>query len=657
LGRSSFAEIDGELRLGAARSVEIPSGKLRIIQDEIYPWLTSFEGVKGALKELRSLRGALTIDIITLKGPLLRPREWHFRVAGSVEDLAIDWASLPGPASLKRGTFEASEEKISLTDVRTDILDASVILSGVRQGYLGAHQKTDFTFKGTMGPQSLGWALKLATLPSHFSLRDPATFEHAHVTLDDATTLFQGSFRVQKGPKVTADVMKNSKGLAVNTLVIKDASSDATLSLALQERTSTLAFAGKLSSETLARFIKEEELPRGRIAGDFRADIRREKPFHFSARGKLRGDNIVIPPKWGVPITIENLALAGDGSTLFVESSSFRMDDTPFSLKGSLNSTGEDLTVDMDMSADRIEWGKLAGILGAAGKREGMKDKKTWDIPVSGTLRVRLSHFAYDKYTLTPLHADVSFHRNDMNIAVTRAALCGISSPGSMHIMPNELSFDFQFRAEHLELRPVLACLFGKERDATGNFDLHARIKGQGEKEAILGSLQGDAEFLARDGRIFHQPALLKIFSFLEINQILRGFPEIRQEGFAYHSIRAKGELSQGTLEVKEMIVDGSSMKIAAQGTVDLKNEKLDVNVLLSPLKKTDFIIKKTPIIGSILGGSLVSIPVRVSGDLEDPKVSHNPVSAVGSGLLGIMERTLKAPVKLLDPFLPDEKK
>jgi hypothetical protein len=666
LGKSSFAELAGELRMGDAPSLEIPTGKIRIVQDEIYPWLKSFEGLKGSLKDLRSLRGAINLDTINLKGPLSKPKEWHFRLTGNMEDLAIDWATLPGPASLKKGAFEATEEKISLTDARTEILDASVALSGIQQGYLGGRQRTDLTFQGKMGPQSFGWAAKLAHLPSQFSLRDPVTFEHAHIAIEEGTTLFQGSLRVQKGPKITADVLKHSKGLAVNKLIIKDASSDAILSLDLQEKTLKLAFAGKLTSETLNKLIIERELPQGRIAGDFRAEIQREKPFQFTARGKIRGENIVIPSKWGIPIKIENLSLAGDGNSLAVEPSSLRLDDTPFSLKGNLNFTKGDLAIDMDLSADRIEWQKIAQVLKETGKKESKESndskesnesKETWGIPVKGTLRLKTNYFTYDKYTWTPLHADISFHRDDIDIAVTRAALCGISSPGTMNVTPKELSFDFQLTAENQELKPVLACLFGKDRDATGNFDLKMRIKGQGKKETILDSLQGDAEFLAKDGRIFRQPALLKMFSFLEVNQILRGFPEIRQEGFAYRSIKAKGELRQGKLEVKEVIVDGPSMKIASQGTVDLKKDTLDLTVLISPLNKTDFIIKKTPIIGSILGGSLVSIPLKVSGDMEDPKVSYHPVSAVGSGLLGIMERTIKAPVKLLDLFTPDEKK
>ena len=666
LGKSSFAELAGELRLGDAPSIEIPSGKLRIVQDEIYPWLKSLEGLKGSLEDLRSARGVINLDTINLKGPLSKPKQWHFRLAGNVEDTVVDLAFLTAPVSLKKGAFDANEEKISLTDARTEILDASVALSGIQQGYLGGKRKTDLTFQGKMGPQSFEWAAKLASLPSQFSPKDSITFEHAHIAVDEGTALFQGSLRVQKGPKITADVLKHPKGLAVNKLIIKDASSDATLSLDLQAKAFKLAFAGKLTSETLGKLISEKEFPQGRIAGDFRAEIQREKPFQFTATGKIRGENIVMPSKWGLPIKIENLSLAGDGSSLSIEPSSLRVDDTPFSLKGNLNFTKGDLAIDMDLSADRIEWQKITQALKGTGKKdseetndskESNQSKETWGIPVKGTVRLKTNYFTYDKYTWTPLHADISLQRDDIDIAVTKATLCGISSQGTMNVTPKALSLDFQLTADNQELEPALVCLFDKKRDATGKFGLKARIKGQGNKETLRDSLEGDGEFVATDGRIFRLPALLNIFSFLEVNQILRGFPEIRKEGFAYHSIKVKEGLRQGTLEIKEAIVDGSTMKIATQGTVDLRNDTLDLTVLISPMKKTDFIIKKVPIIGNILGGSLVSIPVKVSGDMEDPKVSSHPVSAVGSGLVGIMERTLKAPMKLFDPFLPDEKK
>jgi ABC-type microcin C transport system permease subunit YejE len=48
-----------------------------------------------------------------------------------------------------------------------------------------------------------------------------------------------------------------------------------------------------------------------------------------------------------------------------------------------------------------------------------------------------------------------------------------------------------------------------------------------------------------------------------------------------------------------------------------------------------------------------VSIPVKIKGDLENPKVSPLILSEVESNLLGVMKRTLKAPVKLMEAIIP----
>jgi hypothetical protein len=61
--------------------------------------------------------------------------------------------------------------------------------------------------------------------------------------------------------------------------------------------------------------------------------------------------------------------------------------------------------------------------------------------------------------------------------------------------------------------------------------------------------------------------------------------------------------------------------------------------------------------VGYILGGSLLSMPVRVSGELRDPKVAYFSPSQVGSELLAPMERILKIPFKVIDPFLPSRTK
>ena len=143
----------------------------------------------------------------------------------------------------------------------------------------------------------------------------------------------------------------------------------------------------------------------------------------------------------------------------------------------------------------------------------------------------------------------------------------------------------------------------------------------------------------------------------MNFTEIFRGeLPDLTKEGFAYNSITAKSDLENGKLLLREVLIDGSSMEIACSGDIDLIDKKLDLTVLVAPLKTVDRIVKKIPLIRDIIAGTLVSIPVKVRGDLANPKVTPLAPSAVGSGLLGIMKRTLKLPMKVIRPVLPEDK-
>jgi hypothetical protein len=81
------------------------------------------------------------------------------------------------------------------------------------------------------------------------------------------------------------------------------------------------------------------------------------------------------------------------------------------------------------------------------------------------------------------------------------------------------------------------------------------------------------------------------------------------------------------------------------------------MTVLVAPLKTVDSVITRIPLVGDILGGSLISIPVSVKGDLKKPDVTILPPAAVGEGLLGIMQRTLELPVQVIQPFILEKQK
>ena len=96
-------------------------------------------------------------------------------------------------------------------------------------------------------------------------------------------------------------------------------------------------------------------------------------------------------------------------------------------------------------------------------------------------------------------------------------------------------------------------------------------------------------------------------------------------------------------------------MEIACQGDYDLADQKVDLVFLIAPLKTVDFMVKKIPVINEILEGTLVSIPVKVTGEVNNPHIFYMSPTAVGSGMLEMMKRILQVPIKIIKPALPDK--
>jgi hypothetical protein len=230
---------------------------------------------------------------------------------------------------------------------------------------------------------------------------------------------------------------------------------------------------------------------------------------------------------------------------------------------------------------------------------------------------------------------------------------------GILKITPQEITIDLKPSAQNQELNPSVQCFSDKSAKIVGEFNLEGNIKAKGTPQTLIQNTNGDLKFYASNGR-FHAGRsfriLIKIFSILNVTDIFKGkLSNPETNGFAYNSIRAKADIQNGKLVLNEMIIDGTSMNIVCQGYVDVVNKQMDVTALVAPLKTIDFFIKRTPLIKDILGGSLISVPVGIKGHLEDPRVTLLPPAKVGSGLLGIIKRTLQLPVKIIQPVPPGE--
>jgi hypothetical protein len=652
LGKSSFTKLNGTLQLGQPRDLEIASGKSYFVLEEIYPWISSYERLRSSLKNITSLQGTIIVTSMNVKGPLVNPEKWGFRMAGALQNLKINSPLFPGPLSLTSKNFEVTPQRISLSKALTNMLDASITLSGFFKTNLKGIQKAEVTLNGTAKSSAIKWGKEIMSLPSGFKVPYALSLSDSHLSWEETGNIsFKGSMKIRDGPDVLLDIHKTLKGLSIKKLFVKDRSSNATLSFESQGKKVNLAFSGILTSKTVNTLITLPDFPGGSIKGNFQAEIQMEKNVRINAQGKLNGEKIVIPWESEGHIKIEKFFLDASSKGIKMETNSLTWADNSLSLRGNLNSNEKGAIFDMDVSADRLGWNSIKRIL-ALNYGKDKKSDQAWKQAIHGIIRLRSKAVTFNRFTVSPFDADISLTGSAVDATITKADVCTIPVSGKLNIFRNNIKTNFKIASRNQTIEPVVTCIGNKDL-MTGSFDLKSELSSHGKPDTLIQNLDGNLVFNAKDGRIYRYGIISKIFALVNVTEIFRGkLPDIAQEGFAYHSISLKGTVENGKLLIKEAIIDGSSMEIVFEGNIDLVGKKVNLNMLVAPLKTVDFVLRKIPLIRDITGRSLISMPVRVTGDLENPEVTYHPLTSVGSGLLGIMERTIELPVKIIQPLI-----
>jgi len=261
-------------------------------------------------------------------------------------------------------------------------------------------------------------------------------------------------------------------------------------------------------------------------------------------------------------------------------------------------------------------------------------------------------------YTWQPFQGEITVDPEGIRVAVENSRLCGISSPGVLHVKKDGIGLNFQLKAEKCDLNQCISCLTNKRVSAEGTFDLQGKIKGEGNWDNLFERLEGPIVFASADGQVKQDPTLAQVISVLSVTDIFKGkLPTLEKDGLPYDLIQIKGNLKNGKIHMQQGLMNSPDMNLVFHGDVDLLNEQLDLTMLASPFTLTDRLIKFIPVVGYILGGTLISVPVKVDGPLKDPKVRIYPASEIGSGVWGILKRTLETPVKIVEPLVGEEEK
>lgn len=661
LGASAFSDLGVRIDWGRASHLKVESGEFHLFLDEIHPWLSSFEALPffHSLKDT-GIRGTLLFSNLDLEGPLRSPKDWLVLATGEARAFVFDSSLFPGPIKVSEGDFNVLEDttrqELHFEETQISLLDAFLTVSGYLDDYRKGFDLADINLKGNVNLESANWVSNLLHVPSEFRIRSPfSVSEGRFIWEKDVKTCFMGHLLLQNGPHITLDILQEPESFVLQNLHVWDEYSQASAKLALGKDEFNVQFTGNIDEATIHRVFIGKLPYLSELQGNFQANILFDQPKRSKAQGKLTGKDLIFP--WGlkVPLRIGSFTVYGQEDQIKVDSAVCTWGECRGVLDGTLNFTETEYAFNMGISSDVLVLDKLK-MLFETGPRD-KESNRLWNAPVHGNVKLNLGAFTYDEnFAWTPFQADISFHPEKIRVSVTDAELCGISTPGTLEWTTEGVSLDFRTTVKKQELDPTVNCLRGGKLRATGLFDLKGHIKASGKAEHLTESVQGKLEAFAENGRINHSIPLEKVFAYLSVIEIFRGqLPRMAEEGLAYKSITIRGDFEEGKFVLNEGILDGLSMNMAAEGYYDLAEKRIKGTLLLAPLKTADSIIDKIPGINHIMAGTLISIPVKIEGELSDPVVHVLPASSVGEGLWEMMKRTVELPFIIIDSLFSDD--
>lgn len=659
IGKSRLGASSIRLELKEEKNVEIKTATAEFFLDRTLPWaaplLSKIHKLKDIAADFEDSKGIFSFSSVNLKGPLMQPGKWKFSGRGTVENLVVETKHLPAPLKLSQGEFEGGREQLKIKLRKLTLQESCLSLSGAMKGF----SSLDIKFNGAISLKTADWLKHRKLVPAFLNITAPVSVSDAHLVWKrpSQTVFFDADLKMQNAPLLALSLEKGPDRVTIKNLTVNDSASRASMSMIFRQDAVDVDFNGKLADGVLEKFIRDKAYLRGRIQGNFNLHVPTRHPMESRVRGTVRAGGLTYGKGLGTPIRVKDLSIQAEGNKIRIDSADLNWRETHIHTNGTVKFSSKGIVLDLAASTKGLDWKKVKRIIEEEVKnKEASKQEGVFgNLDLEAKVRLTSDYFKYDHLTLKPFHLVMNLQNKNLEIRLTRSKLCGIPAQATVRLSPEPFKIEAGLEARDKLLGPALDCIL-KTKPMTGEFDLSAEITAQGSTENLINNLQGGFSFSAEHGFFLNKYGLLaRILSVVNITEILKGqAPDFAGEGFGYKIAKASGVIKDGVVTLNQAFIDGKSVDLAFTGSLDIPEEQIDLTVLVTPLKTVDTIIENIPVVGYLLGENFIAIPVRVRGDLSNPSVTPMSPSSVGKGVLGILERTLKLPLKVIQPFLPE---
>jgi hypothetical protein len=655
IGETAIEHAAAQIELGATPRLTKASANLTLSVPQWFAWLKT---KTAALQELDEATGILRVALKRAAGPLDQPSRIDYEVAAAPEKLRVALRALPAPLEITGGNVTARPGAVVLEDVAASMLDSGARVSG-SVGLPDPGPRVQLAVSdGMLGEKLARWAVERAGAP-RFEPRTPLRFAAQKLAWQPGRPLEIGAtLEIESGPRAAFELAWSPQALEVRRFALKDARSDASLSARVAENDVQVKFSGVLDVDSVGSLFKQALPGTGRIDGQLEIAVDRRDPRRSTARGRLKGENFDLEWLAGRPLRVLRLDLASDASAFRIGELALEWAGQPATLRGEIRQSPEGPVVDARIESAGIDVGALLPERKSQDPGKGEKDLKLWPLPVSGRIAVQAGFVRYGEHQVAPLRGVLQLEPRRARLEVAEGLLCGLSLPLSIEIVPGRASARVNVAANDQPIEDTLRCLGQGKVEASGRGDLRADLSTQGaSREEWLRNLAGKLALETRDGQVGRMDLLGRILS-------LRNFDDATEllqhrdggRGLRYRRIVVQGHFERGRFLVDQGAFDSDAVRLAATGWVDLVSLQTQLTVLVALLARVDRVMSGLPVLGYVFGGSVAALPVGVSGDVRDPLIVPLGPYAVTEHLLGIFGRTLKLPLKLVEPLAPPVK-
>ncbi len=663
-GDSYIDKISGYLDWQKKLRMSLKAGKSRIQLSKIPARLWQVLKDKAIPSSYLSYlpdKGSIGLTKTTWQGLVQDPGTWDISLIGSVETLELRPALAKDTVQIISGQFFASQDSLSFNDWIMKWDKSRVKLKGGIYISENSISKAAVNVCGHLGTQAVGTIFeKTELLPFPLKPQGPVHLSRAHFQWRDRNLSCQCQAVVAESTNIWINMEKDPRGWSLRSCSVKDNFSKAIFSLKTTKNGYKGNFDGLLTHQTLDRIIRDNRYLSGQFQGNLDFSFSYPDLSLTSANGTIQCNQLVLP---GVDqlagIHIRSLSLKAKTPYIQIKSAQIMWSENPLSVNGTVRFASEPKELRLYLSADTINQADLKPLIDALRKNDQDPDLRNIFLDrFQGTVRINIRSFRYRSMALKPLEARLVFQKKrpfQLDI-LDSSRLCTIPLSGRLNQSPKGWETSIDLSTQGNDLKETLSCLQKKDNPfMIGSFDFSGRLSGRGaDIKEMLKDLNGPLQFKAYNGRIFHFDLLAKILSLLNTTEIFFGqLPEMDQDGLGYKNISVKGQVSNGTIRLKEGVVNGDSMGLGFQGDINFLDQELDLIVLVAPLKTLDRFFEKIPILGKIMGGHLISVPVRIKGEISTPQVIPLSPKAVSSGVYNIMKRSLQIPIRIFQPLIP----